>query len=116
MNDNVEQERLKAKRAAAIPPVLRDCLRATVPASGEAYLFGSRARGDARPDSDWDILVLLDKERITPEDRDKISYPIYETSWELDVDVNPVMYTKADWAARSFTPFYKNVMADRIRL
>jgi len=25
-------------------------------------LFGSQARGDARPDSDWDLLVLLDKE------------------------------------------------------
>lgn len=23
------------------------------------YLFGSRARGDAKPDSDWDVLVVL---------------------------------------------------------
>lgn len=27
----------------------------------EVWLFGSRARGDARPDSDWDFLVLTDK-------------------------------------------------------
>lgn len=26
-------------------------------------LFGSRARGDARPDSDWDVAVLLKDER-----------------------------------------------------
>lgn len=25
------------------------------------YLFGSRARGDARPDSDYDLLVVLDR-------------------------------------------------------
>ena len=25
-----------------------------------AYLFGSRGRGDARPDSDWDVAVYLD--------------------------------------------------------
>jgi len=23
-------------------------------------LYGSRARGDAQPDSDWDLLILLD--------------------------------------------------------
>ncbi len=26
------------------------------------YLFGSRARGDARPDSDFDLLVVMDDE------------------------------------------------------
>lgn len=32
---------------------------ATVPEVRVGYLFGSRARGDARPDSDLDIAVLL---------------------------------------------------------
>ena len=27
----------------------------------EVWLFGSRARGDTRPDSDWDFLVLTEK-------------------------------------------------------
>ena len=27
-----------------------------------AHLFGSRGRGDARPDSDWDVAVYLDPE------------------------------------------------------
>jgi len=26
------------------------------------FLFGSRARGDARPDSDWDFYVVVDKD------------------------------------------------------
>lgn len=30
----------------------------------KAYLFGSRARGDATPESDWDILVDL-KEKVS---------------------------------------------------
>jgi predicted nucleotidyltransferase len=32
------------------------------------YLFGSRARGDHRPDSDWDICVVLDRD-LAPADR-----------------------------------------------
>ncbi len=32
-----------------------------------AYLFGSRARGDARPDSDVDVAVLVDAGRPCPD-------------------------------------------------
>ena len=42
-------------------------------------LFGSQARGDAREDSDWDLLVLLNKkERNFNEDYDKYGYPFSE--------------------------------------
>ena len=38
-------------------------------------LFGSQARGDAREDSDWDLLVLLDKDKITYDDENiRISF------------------------------------------
>ena len=30
-------------------------------------LFGSRARGDARPDSDWDFFVITDREPLREE-------------------------------------------------
>ena len=65
-------------------------------------LFGSQARGDAREDSDWDVLVLLDKDRIRLEDIDNVS--------------NTVLYTIDDWAKNSFTPFHKNVEAEAIAL
>lgn len=33
----------------------------------QIYLFGSRARGDAQPDSDWDFYVVIDKEAEFPQ-------------------------------------------------
>ena len=86
------------------------------PIQGKAILFGSRARGDARPDSDWDVLILLNKERISPDDRDKVSYPLRELGWQINAMVNPIMFTTKEWESKSFTPFYKNVMKEGVVL
>ena len=91
---------------------IEEVLRKAAPRSGRAILFGSRARGDARRDSDWDVLILLDKDRITSADMDEISYPIREFGWDIDEMINPIMYTMKEWEAKSFTPFYKNVMKE----
>ncbi len=91
-------------------------LNAAAPHNARAILFGSRARGDARNDSDWDVLILLDKDRITSADMDDISYPIRELGWDIDEIINPIMYTTKDWESRSFTPFYKNVMREGVAL
>jgi len=37
------------------------------------YLFGSRARGDARPDSDWDVLVVVAASQIPGHRRDAVA-------------------------------------------
>lgn len=83
---------------------------------GKVYLFGSQARGDYRADSDWDVLVLLNKDRIDNRDFDNIAYPMIEMGWEYGADISPKMYTFKDWSKRSFTPFYKNVTTDSIQL
>ena len=31
--------------------------------TAQAYLYGSRARGTAKKDSDWDILILINQEK-----------------------------------------------------
>lgn len=95
---------------------IEEVLRKAAPRSGRAILFGSRARGDARRDSDWDVLILLDKDRITSADMDEISYPIREFGWDIDEMINPIMYTMKEWEAKSFTPFYKNVMKEGVAL
>lgn len=87
-----------------------------LPKDASLWLYGSRARGDAHPDSDYDLLILLDKEKITSEDHDAYGYPLRESGWDMWIAINPHIYTKKDWQSWSFSPFYKNVEHDKIVL
>lgn len=95
---------------------IKRTLQEVVPQGGSAYLFGSQARGDARSSSDWDILILVNKERISHDDFDKIAYPLIELGWEMETEINPLLYTYQDWEKRHFTPFYHEVNKDKIIL
>ena len=80
----------------------------------KVILFGSQARGDARPDSDWDLLVLLNKEKISLEDENKYAYPFAEIGWNYGTYISVKMYTNYEWSKGSFTPFYHNVNKEGI--
>lgn len=81
---------------------------------GHVYLYGSRARGDANKDSDWDFLVLLDKPKIENSDHDSVGYAITSLGWDYGECFIPILYTKSEWDSFSFMPFYKNVERDKI--
>ena len=64
-------------------------------------LFGSRARGDAREDSDWDLLVLLDKDEINfNEDFDKYAAPFTPIGLNHGTPVSIIFKTKKNWETR----------------
>ena len=95
---------------------IRQLASEVVPFWGEAWLYGSRARGTARPHSDWDILLILNKERLTQSDYDNVSYPFVLLGCELGEEINPIMYTEEEWQSYRATPFYENVQQDAVNL
>ena len=87
-----------------------------MPVNAKVILFGSQARGDYREDSDWDILILLDKQKLASTDYDDYAYPLFELGWHLDAEIHPLLYTFDDWERRSVLPLYKDVLKDGVEL
>jgi predicted nucleotidyltransferase len=83
----------------------------------EAFLFGSRARGENYPDSDWDILILIDNLDITNEIEDKFRDDLYNLELESGQIISTFIYSKDYWQNYLiFSPLYKNVKKEGIRL
>ena len=87
-----------------------------LPEGASLWLYGSRARGDARPDSDYDLLILIDKDCIEQDDNIKYAYPIYYNGTSYGEAWNAHIYTKSDWQRWKNAPFNKNVEQDKIIL
>ena len=104
------------KQKEEILYAIKEVIAQVMPTGARMVLFGSQARNDASEDSDWDILILLDKEKLEEADHDKYVYPLFELGWKIDVEIHPIMYTLEDWLERNFSLFYKNVEQDGIVL
>ena len=87
----------------------------TLPPNSTLLLYGSQARNEAREDSDWDLLILLDKPELEASDYG-YTYPFRLLGWEIGEEVNPSLYTKKQWDSWSYLPYRKNVEQDKIVL
>lgn len=62
------------------------------------YLFGSKARGDAGPDSDFDLLVVVPDD--APADR-KRSRLAYERLWGIGTAADVLVWTQERFESRA---------------
>lgn len=77
------------------------------------YIYGSRARGTARVDSDWDFVILLKKDKISDELERRVTDPLYELEFETGEIISPMVYSENEWNSKyKITPFYQNVMKE----
>ena len=95
---------------------IKQVAKKTLPPSSSLILYGSRARGDYNDNSDWDLLILLDKPELSDSDYDDVSFPFTLLGRNIGELISPQMYTKKEWKSISFLPFYKNVEQDKIVL
>jgi uncharacterized protein len=83
--------------------------------NAEVILFGSRARGDYKKDSDWDFLILTPKklnENIKKEFRSKLLLSEIETNQCFF----SLVENYSDWESIEVTEIYKNVQSEGIKL
>ena len=85
--------------------------------SATVILFGSQARGQCNKQSDIDILILVDQDRITYEEEKRIKYPLYDLEFETGKVISPLIFSRNDWENRhKITPFYKNIKEEGVIL
>jgi predicted nucleotidyltransferase len=82
----------------------------------KVVLFGSRARGDAKKDSDWDLLILIDSLNIR-ELEDLFRDKIYDLELETGEIFSMFVYNNKDWTSRhKITPLYKSIKKEGVVL
>ncbi|WP_346236875.1 nucleotidyltransferase domain-containing protein [Niabella insulamsoli] len=76
-------------------------------------LFGSRARGDWQEDSDWDFLILTDKEELKDLHEDIRNDVLEQIEWKTFEVVQTIVRNKKDWQEKyRITDLYDSIQQE----
>ena len=97
---------------------IKETAERVLPKGSRLVLFGSRARGDSRSDSDWDLHILVPgTEKLPLSQANDLCWEFNQLGiFEFDEAIESFAYSTSDWMKRKFMPFYKNVEQDKIIL
>jgi uncharacterized protein len=82
----------------------------------EVILFGSRARGDHKKDSDWDFLILLHTKTISKLQKEEIQARLYDIELATDEVISSIIHTKAEREKRAVTSIYKSIQKEGFKV
>ena len=103
-------------RRPEIVKQIRQAVRQTDP-TATVILYGSEACGDARPNSDIDVLILLEGDKRDLQRESEMSGALYDVELATGVLVSPMIMLRSQWENCPFkTPFYINVVNEGILL
>jgi predicted nucleotidyltransferase len=78
--------------------------------TAQVFLFGSRARGDYKKNSDWDILILVDTPFVTNYIEDELRDPLYDIELETGEIISTFIYSKKYWnEVLKYSPLFENI-------
>ena len=84
--------------------------------TAHVILYGSRARGEEREDSDWDILVLT-KYPVNVDEERTFRNHLYELELEVEEPFSLFVYAREQWESKQrITPFYQLVEKEGVTL
>lgn len=80
----------------------------------EIILYGSRARGDEREDSDWDLLILVPYAAGIREEQ-KFRHKLFEVELQYGQAISTLVKSKEEWEGKfQITPLYQNIKQEGI--
>jgi uncharacterized protein len=83
--------------------------------TAEVILYGSRARGDNRRDSDWDVMILLKRKDVDKKVEQTFRHHLLDIELEIGVPVSVFVYSKSDWEGKySITPLFRSIEKEGI--
>lgn len=95
--------------------LIRTTVRATEP-DAQIILYGSRARGDNREDSDWDVIVILNKPPMPHYQRSGIACDLWDKGFDIGEEINAFVYTIDQWNSAPPSLFKYNIREEGIQL
>ena len=93
---------------------VKECVRKIDP-EAKVILFGSKARGDAKNDSDWDFLILTSK-RVNEKLKRTIREKLIDTELEAEEVISTIIYSKKSWPSYKNTPLFENISTQGIEI
>ncbi len=79
----------------------------------KVILYGSFARCENKEGSDIDLIILINRQKITISDEKRIKYPLYDLEFETGQIISPLIFSENEWnTAHRLNPFFENVKSD----